>query len=154
MKNILITILFITIFTNCSTNNAFSHFTLDSDQAKSEDTLQSSKIVSESKKNEGIISVIYLNNVFPKTYNTKEYFYIHYYLKESSNTIDFFLNNKSAQESKELESKNRFSDLTSFKGAWQKYLLVTFEKQEKDVLVFKAKTSDATSREIIFRKEN
>lgn len=153
MKTFLITMLFLTVFTNCSTNNAFSHFDINENQAKSEDSLQSTKIFNK-EKSEGIISAIYLNSVLPQEYNDKEYFYVYLYVKNNSKSIDFFLNGEKAQEIQTLASQNRFSNLTSFKGDWQKYYLLVFDKQDKEILTLQVKISQSASRKMVFQKED
>jgi len=152
MKTFLITILFLTIFTNCSTNNAFSHFNMDQDEAKSEDSFQSSKIFNN-KENEGILSIIYLNRVLPEEYNDKEYFYVYLYTKNDTEKVNFFLNDIEAIETTKLKPQNKFSDLTSFDGDWQRYYLVIFKKQERSVLKLEAKTLQGSSRKMIFIKD-
>ena len=153
MKTFLITILFLTIFTNCSSNNAFSHFDMNDKQAKSEDSLQSSKIF-DKDSNSGIVSAIYLNHVLPQKYNDKEYFYIYLYIKDNLKEVSFFLNDEEAYDVTSLKSKNDFSYLTSFQGDWQQYYLVEFEKQNQEVLNLQINASQSHSREMIFKKED
>jgi len=153
MKTFLIIVIFITIFTSCSTNNAFSHFDIDEKQAKSEDSLKSSKIFN-GNINEGIVNIIYLNQVLPEQYNDKEYFYVYLYTKKHTEKINYFLNNESSVDVTVLKSHNEFSELTSFSGDWQRYYLVVFNNIEKDVITFEVKTSQGSSRKITFQKEN
>jgi hypothetical protein len=152
MKTFLITILFITIFTNCSRNNAFSYFQIDKEQAKSEDSLKSSKIFNKTD-NEGIVSAIYLNHVLPDEYNDKEYFYIYLYTKNDLEKVNFVLNGKESQDVITLKSHNKFSNLTSFDGDWQRYYLVVFSKEKKSVLALQAKTLQSSSLKMIFIKD-
>jgi len=152
MKTFLITILFLAIFTSCSKNNAFSYFEIDQKQAKSEDSLQSSKFF-DGTNSKGILSVIYLNRVLPDNYNDREYFYIYLYTKKEAAEVEFLLNGEEPLEIKKLKPLNEFSDLTSFKGDWQRYYLVAF-KTNSEVLTLIAKTPQSTTREIIFKKDN
>ena len=152
MKTFLITILFLTIFTNCSTNNAFSYFDMNQKQAKSEDSLQSSKIFNK-KSNEGIVSVIYLNRVLADEFSNKEYFYIYLYVKNRLEPVEFFLNGEKSQEVKILKPQNKFSQLSSFNPKWQKYYLVAFSKQERETLRLKVQTSQSSSGEMIFQTQ-
>jgi len=152
MKTFLITILFLTIFTSCSKNNAFSAFDIDQKQAKSEDSLQSAKFF-DGTDIKGILSVIYLNRVLPDNYNDREYFYIYLYTKKEAAEVEFFLNGKEALEIKKLKPENEFSDLTSFSGDWQRYYLVAF-KIQGEVLKLTVKTPQSSTREILFKKDN
>lgn len=152
MKTFLITILFLTILTSCSKNNAFSHFEIDSKQAKSEDSLHSSKFF-DGENTQGILSVIYLNHVLPDNYNDREYFYIHLYTKKEEAKVTFYLNKEEALEIKKLQPQNEFSGLTSFSGDWQRYYLVAF-KTQGEVLTFSAKTPQSSTREMVFKKDN
>jgi hypothetical protein len=151
MKTFFTNLIFITIFSGCSTNNAFERFNLSKAKELSENSLQSSKIKNEHDIN-GIVTVIYLNKVFPKLYKDNEYFYIYYYIK-SDNNISFFLNNESAVIARELEPSNKFSFLTSVKMPWQKYYLVEFKKQQQDSLKLNVINGEFKSDTLTFKKD-
>lgn len=157
MKTFLILTIILTIFTNCSEKNAFSNFNITPNQEKSEDSLQSSKLFNHDTM-QGIVSAVYLNSVMPKEYNDKEYFYIYVYTKNPNEKLEFFLNGIEANSIKELKVKNKFSNLTSFAGKWQKYYLVSFDTQgDKLSLITKSSKvseNEFSSKPMLFQKDD
>jgi len=151
MKTFLITILFMFVFDGCSSKNAFSSFQMTSEQEKSEDNMQSSKI-KDGDTIDGLVTVIYLNKVIPQTYKVDEYFYVYLYTKHNNDSIKFLLNGNEALKVKELEPKNMFTHLTSFKAEWSKYYLVVF-KAEDSKLSFNVKNMQFSSNNLVFEKE-
>lgn len=151
MKTFLIILLFIVSFTNCSTNNAFHQFDMDEIQEFSEETIQSS-VIKNDKEKDGLLTVIYLNKVYPEQYKEYEYFYVYLYTKSDSKNIKFLLDEEEALLVEELPSYNKFSNLTSFKAEWNKYYLVKFKKQG-DVLNFKVQNAEFSSETIVYLKE-
>jgi len=151
MKTFLLITSIVMIFTNCSNQSAFSHFNIESKQAKSEESIQSSKIYNKLSTN-GIISSVYLNSVIPKEYKEHEYFYISMYTKNDDNNISFLLNNKKAIKVSELQNPNKFSYLTSSHTQWKNYYLVEFMK-EGNLLNFQVKLSNSSSSNMIYIKD-
>jgi len=154
MKTFLLTTLLATIFFGCSKHSAFSDFNLTISQEKSEDSIQSAKI---NNKNDtiGLLSAIHLNKVYPNTYNNDEYFYIYLYTKETTESLNFILNDTLALNVEELKSDNQFSfHLTSPTEKWKKYFLVKFKQQKKgSLLTLEVKNSLIASTKMLFRKE-
>lgn len=135
------TLVIITLFfSGCSHKNAFTNFNMNKDQELSTSSLQSSK-VRLGKKVEGVFSAIYLNEVYPNSFNQYEYFFIYLYLKDEKvmhnpNSLDDIeltvkLNGELPVKIKELPNENQFSKLTTSKSAWKKYYLVAFKEQKK-----------------------
>ena len=150
MKTSLIILIFMVTFAACSKNNAFYDFNMSKKQELSEDSIRSSKI----QKNDvidGLITVLYINNILPKKYHGNEYFYVYMYIKNSNNKVHFTLNGKKSINVKELNSKNEFSKLIRFDATWTKYYLVEFKK-EKNKLIFMAKDTKFSSNKLIFEK--
>ncbi len=83
MKSFIIILLFLTIMSGCADKNAFDKFNMSLDQELSIDNLQSSKIKT-TKNIDGIVRVVYLNNIYPDTYNLDEKFYVSIYLKKDT----------------------------------------------------------------------
>ena len=150
MKTFLITITIFLLLQGCTARNAFDKFNISEDRAKSEDSILSSKIYNKEKV-DGIISVVYLNNIFPDKYKNNEYFYVSLYTKEKKEPLFFYLNGKKAFMVQELNASNEFTALTSLKSKWQKYYLVDFTHQGKS-LTFTAKNSLFSSDKIVFKK--
>ena len=138
-------------FTSCSTNNAFHQFDMDEIQEFSEETIQSS-VIKNDKENDGLLTVIYLNKLYPEKYKDYEYFYTYLYTKSNSKNIKFLLNEEEALSVEELPSYNKFSNLTSFKVQWQRYYLLKFKKQG-GALNFKVQNTEFSSESIEYLKE-
>ena len=152
MKTFLLITLISALFTGCSSSNAFSRFNLSPQQAKSENSILSSKI-HDKNTTVGILSAVYLNQVLPETYNEDEWFYVSIYIKDSVKDLQFFLNGKEALNFRELNVGNQFSHLTSSKEDWKKYYLVQFNKQGNS-LSFVAKNSQYSSTPLVYKKED
>jgi hypothetical protein len=153
MKTFLFTTLLsaIVLFNGCTKQNAFNKFNLSKEKELSEDTIETLKI-KDANKTEGIVSVVYLNKVFPELYKDNEYFYIYYYLKQKDANITFLLNDKPSMLQEELPAQNRFSDLTSFNAPWSKYYIVGFKK-EGNVLNLRVETDKAAGATLKFVKD-
>ena len=145
MKSFFTLLIFFTLFTGCSSKNAFDQFKLSKEQELSISSLQSSKIISKEGKVEGVFSAIYLNEVYPKSFNENEYFFVYTFTKETKEMYNpnkptdtdlrLKLNSKLPIKIKKLPKDNRFSHLVSIKSAWNKYYLVAFEKEDTISLV-------------------
>jgi len=151
MKTFVIIILFMFAFDGCSTKNAFSSFNITLEQEKSEDNIQSSKIV-DGEIIDGLVTVIYLNKVVPQTYKENEYFYVYLYTKHNNDNIKFLVNGNKALKVEELEPQNIFTYLTSFNAEWSRYYLVAFKAEDAN-LSFSVTNAHFSSNELIFEKE-
>lgn len=135
----------------CSHQNAFTKFELLQDQEAAIASLQSSKLEYNDKV-AGVVSVIYLNEVYPKPYNGEEYFLLSLYLKEGEKEIQVQLNNKKPLKIKQLSHTNRLSHLSGTQNVWSRYYLVAFQEQSSDKLSLVLKEGTYTSKNIVFRK--
>jgi len=141
MKTFLLFFTILFFLTGCSSNNAFDLFKLDKDQERSISNLESAKIVTNDGFVSGIFSGIYLNEVYPNSFNDGENFFIYIYLKKEEKLYDpkeliktnltLKLNGKFAVKLKKLPKENEFSHLVSIKSSWNKYYLVTFLTAKK-----------------------
>lgn len=162
MKTIYSAILFTLLFSGCSQQNAFTKFNMNQQQELSESSLQSSKVILNEEVH-GVFSSIYLNEVYPKSFNQYEYFYVYIYLKEESdlhnpNTLDDIeltlkLNGKTPVKIQELDSDNRFSHLSEVRSDWNKYYLVAFEPVEEESLKLVLHNMGATSAALVYEKQ-
>ena len=144
MKTFLLSFAFLLILTGCSSNNAFDLFELDKDQERSITSLQTAKILTTQGTVSGVFSGIYLNEVYPNSFNDGENFYIFVYLKKEEKMYDpkelvktnlnIKLNGKFAVKLEELPRENKFSHLVSIKSNWNKYYLVSFLTDKKRAL--------------------
>lgn len=161
MKFFLIILTFLTIFSGCSKKNAFYEFKMDKEQELALSSLKSSKIVSKNGEVSGIFSAIYLNDVYPETFNQDETFFIFFFTKEEKKISDtseningdlkVTLNAKMPVKVEKLSQENRFSELVDVKSSWNHYYIVTFEKAQKADLLFEDK--NGSSNTLRFKKE-
>ncbi len=151
MKTLLSINLILLLLQGCSYDNAFSRFDISQERAKSEESIVSSKIYSQNNVI-GLLNCVYLNTVMPNKYTQDEYFYVSIYTKNTDVEPHFTLNDRNASSVKALDVKNEFSKLTASDVDWQKYYLVSFEKQGEQ-LVFKASLSTFSSDPIKFTKD-
>ena len=152
MKTFLLITLILALFTGCTSSNAFSRFNISQEQAKSENSILSSKIHSD-KKTVGIVSAVYLNQVLPETYHGDEWFYVSVYTKGNVKDLQFFLNGRGAFDFKELDQNNKFSHLNSSKEDWKTYYLVQFNRLGS-TLSFVTKNSLYSSDALVYKKED
>ncbi len=161
MKYIIITLTITLLLTSCADKNAFDKFNMQKDQELSADSLQSSKI-KRSQDIDGLISAVYLNNIYPDIYNEHEYFYVYIYQKDKKemynpNTQDDIeltmkLNSKLPVKIKELSAINKFSHLTSVQSKWQRYFLVAFGKEDEDELNLILESGQSSSDALNYQK--
>ncbi|PNV83510.1 MAG: hypothetical protein C0627_05315 [Sulfurimonas sp.] len=161
MKIIFTIFTILLFFSGCSNKDAFFGFAMDRDQELSASSLQSSKIVSKDGKISGIFSVIYLNEVYPKSFNQNEYFFVFMFTKESKELYNqknpkdadmrLKLNSKLPLKVEKLPQENQFSHLVDTKNDWNQYYLVAFEQSDTINLTLDDNTS--SSRVIKYKKE-
>lgn len=162
MKSLIAIFTFLILFSGCSRNNAFSEFNMDKKQELSISSLKSSKIISQNGEIDGIFSAIYLNEVYPESFNGDEYFFIFMFVKNSKDRYvgekyeliekSLKLNAKSPIKIQELPENNKFSHLVSSKSDWNSYYLVAFKQDSTINLVFE--TDQSSSAVLTYQKDN
>lgn len=147
MKSFLVLSIFLLLFSGCSSKNAFTRFDMDKEQELTVSNLQSSKLVSKDGDVTGIVSVVYLNEVYPYYFSEKEYFFVYMYLKDSKNTeLSMKMNGEIPLKLKKLSKINNFTHLVDVKSDWNKYYLATFAKSGDDInLVFESDQSSSVA---------
>ena len=139
-------------FSGCSEKNAFSRFNLSENQEFGINSIQSSKLQDKDKVG-GIVSVVYLNEVYPKRTQKSEVFYVSLYLKDQTSTPIFTLNgHKPNVWIEQLPSDNEYAHLVNEHIAWNKHYVVSFAPQG-DTLTFKITSGTYHSSNIIFKKD-
>jgi len=161
MRTFFTVLTFLTIFSGCSNKDAFFGFEMDKAQKLSASSLQSSKIVSKDSELKGTISVVYLNEVYPKSFNQDEYFYVFIFTKEPKKLYDpkepsesdmmLKLNSELPIKVERLPADNRFSHLVDTKNEWNQYYLVAFRQSQEISLVLE--DLNASSSVIKYKKE-
>jgi len=152
MKLFLSLLTFLILIQGCGEKNAFSRFNLSNQQELGLNSLQSSKLKSGKNVN-GVVSVIYLNQIEPDRFKSGEVFYVFMYTKDKSLPLIFRLNGMLPSYSvKELKNENDFTYLTSVDTDWNRYFIVTFPKQG-DKLNFKVSNGNFSSDVLKFEKD-
>jgi len=139
------------IFSACSSKNAFEYFYMSKKQEITQENIQSVKL-EDGDKVVGICNIVYLNNIMPEKYNTKEYFYIYMFSDDNYKELTFYLQKNKPVYIKALPKDNKFQTLTKESYKWQKYYLVEFKKVEDIKLVFDIKNRSTISKKLIFEK--
>jgi len=142
---------FLLFLNGCSQNNAFTRFNMTHEQELGADSVLKSK-VTKGKKVDGLVSVIYLNKVYPNRYTTTETFYVYVYLKTKTHQLKFLLNDKDTLDVQKLTRVNEFTNLTSVSTKWNHYYLVSFPKQA-DKLNFFFQSGPFSSDLLTFEKD-
>ena len=151
MKTLWILLTFLTFFAGCSQNNAFSRFHMSSKQELRNDSILSSKVKNGTQV-DGVVSVIYLNKVDPTRFNTDEYFYVSYYLKDTNPNVKFLLNKEEANSISQVKNDKTLAYLSPVKTKWNKYYIVKF-KPQKDILSFVLENGQFSSDSLVFEKD-
>ena len=151
MKIFVLLLGFLLFLNGCSQNNAFTRFHMTPEQELGSDSILKSK-VKKGDINDGLVSVVYLNRIYPKKYTDAEYFYVYFYLKTKKEKPLFLLNAHQALKIKELQRVNEFTNLTSIETKWNKYYLVSFAPQ-KDKLNFSFESGPFSSDLLMFEKD-
>lgn len=137
----------------CAQKDAFDMFGFTKEQKLSENSIQTLKVKDLNKNVVGMVSTIYLNEVYPDRYEDGEYFYVYFYVK-GKKSLEFSLNGKEALHVELLKPKNRFSKLLNTQNSWSRYNLVKFEKTEDRKLTLKLKDKTLSFKGIIYKKED
>lgn len=162
MKVFLISVSILLMFTGCATKSAFSKFDMTPKQELSASSLQSNKIISGNKV-DGVFSAIYLNEIYPDSFNQNEYFFVTIFLKNKQemhdpNSLDdvnlvLKLNSKLPIKIKELAPTNQFSHLVSIQNSWSSYYLVAFEEDKEKKLNLVLESGQSSSAALRYQKD-
>lgn len=144
MKKIYFFLIILIFFTSCSSKNAFTPFDVQKDKGLALNSLRTAKILNKNGELEGVFSSIYLNQIYPETYNEDEYFFIYFYTKTQEETINIKLGGEMPLELSKLSENNKFSDLVDARSSWNKYYLVKFKKSDRLQLTFENSKASAT----------
>jgi len=162
MKSFFIASIFMIFMVGCADKSAFSKFDMTKSQELAASSLQSAKIKLKDDIN-GIVSVVYLDEVYPKKYFKNEYFFVFLYLKNKEEMYDpttiedinltLMLNGKLPIKVKQLPPNNRFSNLVSTNNQWNRYYLVAFEEQKTKKLSIVLKNGSFSCDPLIYKKD-
>ena len=150
------------LISGCSTRNAFEQFNMEKEQELSVSSLLSSKITSQNGEIQGVVSAIYLNEIYPQSYNNNEYFFVYIFLKDKKKmndpkrfdelSLNLKLNNKTPIKIKQLPHENKFTNLAFMKSDWNKYYLVAFQKDNKSSLNLVLESGQSFSAPLKYQK--
>ena len=137
-------------FFGCTHKNAFERFEMSDERERSEESIQSSKVINKESAF-GVVTAVHLSKTYPELYKDAEYFYIYFNIDEEPKEITFELNGLPSLLVEELPSANEFTNITNFDAEWKHYYLVGFMKTEgKLKLNFKY---NETNTNFIFKNE-
>lgn len=152
MKLLLSSLFLLLLFNACADKDAFSKFKLTQEQEYAENSIQSAKIRSKEGV-EGIVSIIYLNDVMPQKYNDKEYFFIFYTLKDETKRFNILLNSQLPLQQTALPTSNEFSKLIVSDIKWNKYYLIEYKKEKSKLLEVQLKGQELSSSVFKYKKD-
>jgi len=157
MNHIITSIVLSLLFLGCADKNAFSRFEMKKEQELGAVNLQNSEIKTKDGEIKGIVSIVYLNNVYPTKYKDYEYFYVYLYLNDKQNlqNINFLmkLNDKTPLSLKKLSSSNEFSNLTSTYNKWTNYYLAKFKQEKESKIKFTIEAEKFKSATMVYDKD-
>jgi predicted butyrate kinase (DUF1464 family) len=161
MKNLLSTLSCILFLGGCSHQNGFSKFAMEPSQERSANSIQSSKIFKEGVV-EGVLSLVYLNEVDPSVYNAHEYFLVAIYNKEKKElsnpnsflqgALEITLNEKMPIKIKELAKEETIVARLFSQSTWNRYYLVAFEEEKENKLFLSLKGEGVSSQILRYSK--
>lgn len=151
MQKVLLVLLISLIFFGCAHESAFDRFGMSSEQERSEESIQSTKIMNEGESI-GVLTAVYLNKTYPELFKDAEYFYIYLNIDADIENTEFILDGYPSLLVEELGSKNPYTKLTNFDAQWKRYYLVGFRKGG-ETLGLQVKNAQATSSIMRFKKE-
>jgi len=149
MRFFLIFLITVVFFNGCSSNNAFDHFNMTDEQEMAQESIRSVKL-QDADKTVGVCNIVYLNNVLPNKYKTKDSFYIYMYTHHNYRNFKFFLDKSMPISIKKLPKKNQFQKFTKESYRWQNYFIVEFKKINNEKLNFEITNKDGISKTIMF----
>ena len=86
MQKTLLTLLISLSFFGCAHKSAFDRFAMTGEQERSEESIQSAKIM-DKNESVGVLTAVYLNKTYPERFNDAEYFYIYLNIDSNSDQI-------------------------------------------------------------------
>ncbi len=149
MKKILLLANILLFFAACSNYNAFNRFEMSQERERSEESIQSSRVMDKDEI-VGVVTAVYLNTIYPELYNDAEYFYIYLNI-ESEEQSEFLLNDLPSLFVEELNSTNPYTKLTDFNADYKRYYFVAFKKAGERIEL-KVRSLNSSTPPISFKK--
>jgi len=150
LRYIVYSLLYSFLILGCADKDAFSKFHLQEDEALAVDNLKTFFLRDHAKHKDGVVSCLYLNEIYPDKFTENENFYIAYY--GLSKPLSFQLNNISAQTIQKLPPKNEYTHLVDINASWVKQYYVVFPKQNEKKLHLKIQTPQKAMGVVVFQK--
>ncbi len=162
MRFSLIAVAGLLIFGGCSGKGAFDMFRMDEAHERSVEQMRTGTII-QSFETKAIISAVYLNPVYPDTYQDGDYFIAAIYfdkgnletkkwdLKEHGYSLT--LNDKAPASMEELRESDPRRALIPVRNNWNKYYFIRFEPGQEDLLTLKLANDQTGSVALSYPKE-
>ncbi len=136
MRFSILTLCLLIGFGGCAEKGAFDLFKMDESHERSVEQLRTGAII-ESLETKALLSAIYLNPVYPQTYNDGEYFIGAFYFTRGLRNVkkwdlDTFgytltLNGQNSTSMEELKESDPRRALIPVQNNWNKYYLIRFD---------------------------
>ncbi len=151
MKTLFFVFLLLLLF-GCAEKSAYSKFKLFKDQEVAFDNVSLGKIT-RGQKISGVISALYLNEIYPKKF-TKEAFYIIVYTKDADllSRFEVTLNSNFPVLVTKLPPQNEYSHLLDIRNSWSYYYFVEFTSTKSASLKLSFKLQNGAKATVEFQK--
>lgn len=148
-------------FSGCAQKGTFDLFKMDAAHERSVEQLRTGAIV-QSFETKALTSIIYLNPVYPQTYNDGEYFVGAFYFERDSRDLrkwDLYthgymltLNGKKATLLEELKESDSRRALIPVQNNWNKYYFIRFDSVPEGALTLLLENNQTGSVALSYRK--
>jgi len=148
-------------FSGCAQKGTFDLFKMDEAHERSVEQLRTGAIV-QSFETKALVSAIYLNPVYPQTYNDGEYFVGAVYFEKVSQDVkkwDLYthgytltLNGKKATLLEELKENDPKRALIPVQNNWNKYYFIRFDSVLEGALTLLLENNQTGSVALSYQK--
>ena len=148
-------LIFTLLFTACSRETAFEHFTkLDNRHERAVTNLQRVTL-GEHNKTVALVSVIYLNPVDPTLYTKQHYFFVALYDARGESLLDYnvTLNGKNAVGIAQLDDNCSMRTLMPLNNPWNTYYQLVFKYQKDENLTLRFESGPSLQGEVTYRTD-
>jgi hypothetical protein len=148
-------------FSGCAQKGTFDLFKMDEAHERAVEQLRTGAIVS-SFETKALISLIYLNPIYPTTYTDGEYFVGAFYFEKVSQDVKKWdiaehgytltLNGKIATRMEELKESDPRRALIPIQNNWNKYYFIRFDSVPEGVLKLQLENNQTGSVALSYQK--
>lgn len=146
----------------CAQKGTFDLFKMDKAHKRSVEQLRTGTIMNSMETN-ALVSLMYLNPIYPETYNDGEYFVGAFYFKRSDRDIKKWnladrgytlkLNGKDSTSMEELKESDPRRMLIPIQNNWNQYYLIRFDPSPVKTLTLLLENNQTGSVALSYQKE-